>query len=92
MLDTAIEDAPIGGFRRDGCAVLRGVLTSWIEGTREASKQNIESPGFRERTCRPDDGNAFSFRACSGLAHEHGAPFGGPEFPILRPVGQRPAG
>ena len=39
---SAVED-----FQRDGCAVLRGVFTPWLDGLREGIEENIANPSFR---------------------------------------------
>lgn len=63
MLDTAtVDDALLDSFRRDGCAVIRGVFASWIEGARAGVEENMAAPSFRERTYRPEDGSAPFFQ------------------------------
>ena len=60
--DTAVNETLIDEFQRDGCAVLRGLFTPWIEGLRAGVAENMASPSFRERTYVPDDGSARFFQ------------------------------
>ena len=63
MLDAhAIDDPVVETFRRDGCAVIRGVFAAWIEGARAGVEENMAAPSFRERTYRPEDGTAPFFQ------------------------------
>lgn len=57
-----LDEATVEAFRRDGCAVLRGVLTPWIEGLRAGVEENIAAPSARERTYHPEDGSAPFFQ------------------------------
>ena len=47
--ETVVNEALIGAFQRDGCAVLRGLFTPWIEGLCAGVVENMASPSFRER-------------------------------------------
>ena len=59
---TVVNEALIDKFQRDGCAVLRGAFTPWIEGLKAGIEENMANPSFRERTYVPDDGSARFFQ------------------------------
>ena len=52
----------VDAFQKDGCAVLRGFFTPWLEDLREGVEENIANPSFRERTYHPEDGTAAFFQ------------------------------
>lgn len=54
-----ITPQQIADFERDGVVVLRGVFDDWLDGLRKALDENMQTPSWRERTYRPDDGPAF---------------------------------
>lgn len=63
MLDTpTVDEQTVESFRRDGCAVIRGVFAPWIDGARAGIEENMAAPSFRERTYRPEDGSAPFFQ------------------------------
>jgi ectoine hydroxylase-related dioxygenase (phytanoyl-CoA dioxygenase family) len=57
-----VSEDLINAYQTDGCAVLRGIFSPWIEGLREGVEENIADPSARERTYRPDDGTAPFFQ------------------------------
>lgn len=62
ITDIGVGAATVEAFRRDGCAVIRGVFAPWIERARAGVEENIAAPSFRERTYRPEDGSAPFFQ------------------------------
>lgn len=57
-----IDADTIEAYQRDGCAVVRGVFSDWIQGLRTGVEQNMADPSFRERTYHPEDGSAPFFQ------------------------------
>lgn len=57
-----IDQDTVDAYQTDGCAVIRGAFTPWIEGLREGVAQNMAAPSFRERTYHPEDGSAPFFQ------------------------------
>ena len=62
MTPSCISQSLIEDYQRDGCAVIRGAFTPWIDGLREGVEENMANPSFRERTYSPDDGSAPFFQ------------------------------
>ena len=58
----AIPQTLVDDFQRDGCAVIRGLFTAWVDGLRRGIEENMANPSFRERTYHPEDGTAAFFQ------------------------------
>ncbi len=59
---TVVNEALIDEFQQNGCAVIRGIFSPWIEGLKVGIEENMASPSLRERTYVPDDGSARFFQ------------------------------
>lgn len=62
MTHETLSEAMIDDFERDGCVLVKGLFTPWVEGARAAIEENKASPSWRERTYRPEDGSAPFFQ------------------------------
>ncbi|MEM7743724.1 MAG: phytanoyl-CoA dioxygenase family protein [Pseudomonadota bacterium] len=57
-----INQETVQAFQDEGCCVIRGLFSPWIESLREGVQQNMAAPSFRERTYQPEDGSAPFFQ------------------------------
>lgn len=62
MDEVVLPEAKITAFQEQGCVVLRGIFSPWIDGLRAGIEQNMAAPSFRERTYVPEDGTAPFFQ------------------------------